>query len=349
MTDLNTEEINIKNIINSIVVESQLNIDVEECSIDSQRGGLFNIVYKVQSECDIWFFKRYVDAKVSTVFSPPEIPANLRAELAYRTHILCRNESLEHNHVPAVYLHQDTNSLLIRGIPNGVDFIEMLASGLNVNRIVSCINDIATCLACLHRVSYLNSYYIEEPLFCNTRFRDFKLEIQYDHIAAKLGGPLGKSIIDLVKRYKCQYLSVLHGDINSRNIILNSIVDEEVGVIDFEQSHVGNPIYDMAYILSEIFISGISNDLDLKKLVYVFFNSYIISFPGFPIGKYKNDFVLHLATQIIYRFLGPSHNSWTYYVGELQKITIMDYAINMLKTGSDSIVDSVFIECSNLK
>lgn len=311
-----------------------LNIgDDDYIKIEEQKGGLFNKVLKVTHEDEIWFIKEYLDKNVSSVFSPPKISAQIRSELAYivqnQSFLLCSVEKT----VPKVHYYSERNTLFVEGVENPVDMINVISSG-NIKLKHSEI--IAKSISKLHNY-YLNSKECTNSLFLNSKFRDFKLELQYTQIASQLGGEYENIINKLSYRYKNQLNTVLHGDLNSRNIVINNN-DDNIGIIDFEQSHIGNPIYDISYFLCEIYISCLFfKKIDfLKKYVFTFLNSYT-KHCEFELKEYSSDFKLHLAVQIIYRFIGPSKNSWTFYINNGSEI--LEFAKNILITNNEAIID----------
>lgn len=326
------------NTMKPIVLKNSINLGIEtNFTIQEQKGGLFNDVYRITDGNKTWFAKQYLEQSTSSVFSPPKISPKLRSELAFEVQKKGYELTLDINSVPNVFLDKDSNTLFVRGVASPTDMIELISTcDFNISQ----GEVIAKSLGRLHQY-YFNSEVTESPLYLNTQFRDFKLEIQYVNIGKELGEPYNKIILDLLENYKSsvQLLTVLHGDINSRNIILSDSEDSILGIIDFEQSHVGNPIYDISYFLCEVYISCLyfQKESLLEEFVHTFLEAYLAEATGFDLKAYAEELKLHLAIQLIYRFLGPSRNSWTFYIDE--KEVIIEFGKEILISKKEPIID----------
>ena len=278
-------------------------------TVSVQKGGLLNHVLRIECGDRTWFLKQYLDKNVSSVFSPPAIPKADRAELAYRVQQMARQHCPDA--VPNVWLDEASCTLIVEGVTNPKELIHCLEVG---ELCKSALIQVAQALAVLHQAS-LNSIEWNQELFRNAVFRDYKLDLQYTQIANQLGVSTATAIRGLAARYREQKHVILHGDPNSRNIILNQTTGG-IGVIDFEQSHVGHPAYDLAYILSEVCISGLFHRRpDLGEVVVAFLDEYLRVFKAAQdIPGFYTDLAQHLGVQMIYRFLGPSKAAWTFYI-----------------------------------
>ena len=253
--------------------------------------------------------KQYLDKNVSSVFAPPPSPKADRAELAYQVQMMAHRYTPEL--VPQVWLDRSSCTLIVEGVSNPKELIHYFAAGeLRKPALVQ----MAQVLGHLHQQTF-NRPICAEPLYRNEVFRDYKLGLQYDQIADQMDGVTAAAVRKLAAEYRQQQFCVLHGDPNSRNVILDQATGV-VGVIDFEQSHVGNPVYDLAYILSEVCISGLFFQRpDLGEVVAAFLDEYLRVFKAAQaIPGFYADLAQHLAVQMIYRFLGPSKAAWTFYI-----------------------------------
>ena len=278
-------------------------------TVSVQKGGLLNHVLKIECGQRAWFLKQYLDKNVSSVFAPPPNPKADRAELAYQVQMMAHRYAPEL--VPQVWLDEVSFTLIVEGIANPRELIHYFAAGeLRKPALVQ----MAQVLGHLHQQTF-NRPICAEPPYRNEAFRDYKLGLQYDQIAAQMDRVTAAAIRDLAARYREQQFCVLHGDPNSRNVILNQTTGR-VGIIDFEQSHVGNPVYDLAYILSEVCISGLFFQRpDLGEVVAAFLDEYLRVFKAAQaVPGFYADLAQHLAVQMIYRFLGPSKAAWTFYI-----------------------------------
>lgn len=310
-------------------LRERVNIQLEQPSLHGVIGGLFNQVYRINDAQQTWYIKQYLDKPVSGIFSPPDIPASQRSELAFKVHALCRQMEGNEAHVPEIRQDKTTNTLVIAGIPNAKPLIEYLAAGKTP---VTALLAVARVLARLHVATYNVRAYTEHPLFRNTTFRDYKLTLQYYELTRQLEPDLAAMVQQLADNYRTQSYCLLHGDINSRNIVLNEET-EAIGMIDFEQAHIGHPVYDLAYLLSELLISQwyFGSDVmqtTIKRMLELYFsiNTAIVY------AEIKTALNAHLAVQILYRFLGPSHKSWTFYIESPKRELLIEQAKALLRS-----------------
>lgn len=310
-------------------------------SIADQKGGLFNDVYRVDYYEKSYYIKQYLNQNSSGIFTPPKIEPAIRAKLAYEVHKACFALNKDVHTVPDVFIDTEQNILVIEGVNFPIVMIELITT----NKIdLFHMQSIAKTIARLHAKYQNNREFINDRVFQNEEFRDFKLTLQYQNIAEELGGTYKGIITDLMERYKAQLITVLHGDLNSRNIVVNS-KSNTLGIIDFEQSHVGNPIYDIAYFLCEIYISCMyfKKDQLLEDCVNTFLDTYLNHNKTFNFVDHIEELKLHLSVQIIYRFLGPSKNSWTFYIAsEEDKKAIIDKAKEILLSKEEKYIDRFF-------
>ncbi|NIG54478.1 aminoglycoside phosphotransferase family protein [Chitinophaga sp. Cy-1792] len=309
-------------------LRERLNISLGQATLQPVTGGLFNEVYRVGDEQQEYYVKRYLDKPVSGIFTPPEIPATQRRELAFKVHDYCRRIEGNKSHVPAIRQDEASNTLVIAGVANGKPLLSYLAAG---KAPVTALLAVSRVLARLHTASHNVTAYTEQPLYLNTVFRDYKLQLQYYELASHLEPDIAVKVRTLADQYKMQQLCLLHGDINTRNIVLNENT-EAIGIIDFEQAHVGHPVYDLAYLLSELLIhqwyyaSEVMQQAIRRMLELYFGVNTTIRY-----AEVRDILNAHIGVQILYRFLGPSRNSWTYYVESPRREEIIAQAKGLLK------------------
>lgn len=295
--------------------------------ISSQSGGLFNYLLRVETEQSTFFFKQYLDGVSNKTFRLPDIPASSRSRLAYDVQqIACEaSQGVLNGAVPAVlFFDRDRNAMLMCGADGDTPLIDLLSTG-NTSPLISTV--LPRLLAHLHQKTY--GVYDADSLFGNRLFRDFKLGLQYDGIAARLDTGEACRVKACREMYMMQSRCVTHGDINSRNILLNRHC---LTIIDFEQSHLGTPAYDLAYILCEIFISMMAAGQEgrFSKFLNSFLDAYSAVFKREPRAQLDAELTCHFAVQVIYRFWGPSHRSWTFYVDGASQRRILTLARKLL-------------------
>jgi Ser/Thr protein kinase RdoA (MazF antagonist) len=285
-----------------------------------QAGGLFNFLLRVETSGGVYFFKQYLNDVSNGVFNPPKIPASTRAQLACEVQELASaaTRSLRGEVIPTIIrFDRARNAFLMTKAAGDRPYIDFLSTGQRPSVL---FDQLPKVLGHLHQSTF--GKYSRESIFGNTAFRDFKLKIQYDDIAARLSEEQAKVVLRCKADYQARMDCVTHGDINSRNIMVGP---DTIGVIDFEQSHLGTPAYDLAYILCEVFISleasGDSNEFG--TVVTKFLDRYFECFHAADRDSVESEITPHLAIQTLYRFWGPSRNSWTFYVDEASKDRII--------------------------
>jgi len=209
-----------------------------------------------------------------------------------------------------VHFDSERSAFLMTRAPGTLPLIDHLCAGEIPESFVTLLPHV---LASLHESTY--GRFDQDSVYANRAFRDFKLGLQYDDIAKRLDALEARAVMKCKQGYVERAVCVTHGDINSRNILVG---DDEIGVIDFEQSHLGAPAYDLAYILSEVFIAlrcAGTKSLGLRA-VSRFLDRYFELFSREKRDDVEREMAPHLAVQILYRFCGPSRASWTFYVDE---------------------------------
>lgn len=301
-------------------------------SVSVQDGGLFNSILKLNSGDRDYYFKQYLDGLYNETYSHiPNLPANARMNLAVQVQQLANNITLKlaNVDVPEI-LHVDdvSNSFIMDSAISNDSFYATLESG---GLQFGTINSLAFFLASFHGSTFRSHDNTAESR--NSVFRDFKLKIQYEDIASQFGESTAKKIIECVQSYKETHDCILHGDLNSRNILTSN---NDISVIDFEQSHTGSPAYDVAYILCEIFISLYVHQREkITEYLSRFYLVYTELFPAFVKTNQQESLLCHLGIQVIYRFLGPSRNHWTAYVNETHKAELIDLSEEMIHSELD--------------
>ena len=285
---------------------------VGDCLLFEQTGGLFNNLIRIEVGAERYYFKQYREGSVNSVFSPPEIPASERFELAYDVQILaqnsCRINGVEGG-VPSILYKLDDKNAFVMEEANGTKPLIEYLSRYDLPALA--ITRLPLILGALHAETM--GRFNDEPLYQNKIFNDYKLRIQYDEMAKKMNRNQSAAVMSCKEIYQKRAVCLVHGDINSRNIMVDQ---NSLGVIDFEQAHIGAPEYDLAYILCELVISLTKNgfDKEIVSTITRFLDAYFSIFDNKMREEIEQLMTHHLAVQIIYRFWGPSRKSWTFYV-----------------------------------
>jgi len=99
----------------------------------------------------------------------------------------------------------------------------------------------------------------------DTLFEQLRVDPFYRFVADK-NPLLQESIFALINELESDHSTIVHGDFSPKNIMVTP--DEQVYVLDFEVMHVGNPIFDLAFLVSHLLCKFFraENDLIAVKL-----------------------------------------------------------------------------------
>lgn len=296
--------------------------------IERQTGGLFNSLFRVFTTAGVFYVKQYLENTTNKIYGNlPDIPAKDRSELArlvQQMAVECNVKSDEPVIPEILFYDADRWTLVMAAAAADGVLIDCLAKGLIPEAFWE---KLPVALAKLHAGTYNHSE--RNNLLANRIFRDFKLALQYDGIAGFLTEDECQILFEAKRLHAASSACVLHGDLNSRNILID---DHRLGVIDFEQSHLGDPAYDLAYILSEIYISlsAHGREAEICPAIGRFLDNYCEEFTAVSRQELEMRITPHLSAQVLYRFWGPSRASWTFYVDEQKRATIIHQARQLL-------------------
>lgn len=286
-----------------------------------------NVVIEAVTPQQIYYFKQYREFADIPNYSPPHIPAEQRAQVAQIAQTAAAESFIDgYKLVPAVLARDDT-AFVMEAVPEPNNLLGYLSSGQCPKAITTAL---PVALARFHN-TVRSEHYIDTPLSDN-RFRDYKVDLQYHNVAESLDPEKGQILRDFAEWYKQQQECMTHGDLNSKNVLIAP--GGTAHVIDFEQAHLGTPAYDLAFILSELFIAEIQHKQNpaFHKLSRVFAERYLGALEGYDNSKVAREATLHLAAQIIYRFNGPSHRVWTSYVTNEAREEALEKATTLITT-----------------
>lgn len=295
----------------------------EIVAISRARGGLFNFVLRVETLHTTLYFKQYLEVAQSPLFDPPSMPSSWRLQHACRSHQSARLAVAPYGDgiIPQILVYDhNRNAILMKAVAASTPLIEYLSVGKIPQPILTALPQV---LASIHNATFDKLHYRHTA---NLAFRDYKLSLQYDGIAKHIG----KHHADIVTLCKRQYQErqrcLTHGDLNSRNILVDTV---NLGIIDFDQSHLGSPEYDLAYILCELWVSLFCYQGSTSQLVG-FLDQYFRNFEHIQRRELEVLITNHLAVQTLYRFWGPSRVSWTYYVEPTRRRRVIEAALSWL-------------------
>jgi streptomycin 6-kinase len=295
----------------------------EIISISRAQGGLFNFVLRVDTLRAVLYFKQYLEVTQSPIFDPPSTPRSRRLRHACRSHQCVRLAvaSYSDDIVPEILVSDRSRSaILMKAAAASTPLIEYLSAGKIPQSILTTLPQV---LASIHNATFDKP---PDRYTANLILRDYKLSLQYDGILKHLAKHHAEIVILCKHQYQKRRCCLAHGDLNSRNILVDT---SSLGIIDFDQSHLGSPEYDLAYLLCELFVSLFCHQGSILQLLG-FLDEYFSVFQHMQRRELEVLITNHLAVQTLYRFWGPSRASWTYYVEPTQRRRVIKAVLSWL-------------------
>lgn len=273
-------------------------------------GGLFNIVVQVRLEQENKYIKKFTDKAQSGYYPPLPTTAYQRFIVAKTWHYMSIEASKLHNTVtiPAITSCYDDFFIIVMDEFKGMPLYDVLLNNKNID--IKLLEKVVVWLASLH-----NSKIIDEDILysASNDFKKFKIQLQYNNMLKYLPSDLITKAEHFISDYLNKNDDPLHGDINSRNIL---IMQDEVSIIDFEQGQFGDGIYDLAYIVSEYIIHGICLNLDTEEIISKIWYLYCNTRNSVNLNNKYAAFRTHLGFQTLYRLKGPSKEVWSGHISK---------------------------------
>jgi len=170
--------------------------------------------------------------------------------------------------------------------------------------------------------------FMEDSLFEQLRIDPF-----YRFVAAK-NEALQSVISRLINELEGDKTTIVHGDFSPKNIMVG--MDDQVYILDFEVTHVGNPVFDLAFLLAHLLCKKFRTDEPLEeKLLGAaaerFINAYEV------IRPFASSLSLHTALIALARVEGKSPVN---YLDPNKQNALVGYTKDILGKGEEiSIVD----------
>jgi 5-methylthioribose kinase len=170
--------------------------------------------------------------------------------------------------------------------------------------------------------------FMEDSLFEQLRIDPF-----YRFVAAK-NDALKPIISRLINELEGDKTTIVHGDFSPKNIMVG--MDDQVYILDFEVTHVGNPVFDLAFLLAHLLCKKFRTDEPLEeKLLGAaaerFINAYEV------IRPIDSSLSLHTALIALARVEGKSPVN---YLDSSMQSALVSYTKDILGKGKEiSIVD----------
>jgi 5-methylthioribose kinase len=170
--------------------------------------------------------------------------------------------------------------------------------------------------------------FMEDSLFEQLRIDPF-----YRFVAAK-NDALKPVISTLINELEGDKTTIVHGDFSPKNIMVG--MDDQVYILDFEVTHVGNPVFDLAFLLAHLLCKRFRTDEPLEeKLLGAAAERFINAYE--TIRPFASSLSLHTALIALARVEGKSPVN---YLDSNKQSALVSYTKDVLGKGEEiSIVD----------
>ena len=170
--------------------------------------------------------------------------------------------------------------------------------------------------------------FMEDSLFEQLRIDPF-----YRFVAAE-NEALKPVISRLINELEGDKTTIVHGDFSPKNIMVG--MDDQVYILDFEVTHVGNPVFDLAFLLAHLLCKKFRTDEPLEeKLLGAAAERFIDAYE--VIRPFASSLSLHTALIALARVEGKSPVN---YLDPNKQNALVGYTKDILGKGEEiSIVD----------
>ncbi|SCB20883.1 phosphotransferase [Cupriavidus alkaliphilus] len=290
-------------------------------------GGLFNRVMRGEGELGVFYVKQLTDSARSGSFPPLPTSRTQRYAVAVSWHEHALACSADHNVVVPVLLGTSADdSLIVMSEVSGRPLYEdLVTSPMPPSFVESHLRKIVAWLGRFHERPMPER---ERMHAASDAFKRYKVGLQY----LDLFPLLPSSLLDGAGAFVASYLQatddVVHGDLNSRNVLVES---DKIAVIDFEQGHLGEGIYDLAYILSEyVIFSHAHSHTSMETFIGAMWREYVKVRPSVKLDVEECRFQVHLGFQTLYRLVGPSRTVWSGHLDDFVKRDLTAWSMDRL-------------------
>lgn len=315
-----------------VSVMTQLPIEVQKllsCNISELlevNGGLFNYVYKITDlDNKNHYLKIFTNRAKVKDFPPLPTSAQQRCFVAVECHksALKLDPLITGVSIPEISDYSIDNCFIsMDAIPGSHLFNYLIDTNISLDTIIFFYKKVMLWLSMLHNQPNTNLAAIDVD---SDLFKRYKIKLQYSDLLPLIPAKFQKLAQIFINEYLNTKLHLVHGDLNSKNILVEG--KDNISIIDFEQGHIGNGLYDVAYLCSELIIRLIAaGTVNLEFYIHTLLIDYSNKLSQEETLNYRK----HLAFQVLYRLVGPSQNIWSGHLHEFQKQQIKDWSLEQL-------------------
>ena len=281
------------------------------CVVD---GGLFNDVHCVIKAGEHFYIKSFSDQAKALSFPPLPTTALQRYEIAVALHEQAQTVVTSNVYVPRLMAVDLENRAIAMEGAKGIYLFEYMVNQATFSLAVERVAHVLIWLKSFHELKNSNTPILK---INSEAFKRYKTILQYQKSFEFLQSKNLEEANAFLNEHLTIEETLLHGDLNSRNIIICE--DGRIAIIDFEQGQLGCGTHDAAYLISEIVIAASVIDEDIEAVINLLWHCYEIDTRN--ITKYRR-FRRHLSFQVLYRLKGPSQAIWTGHLNDKVKANI---------------------------
>ena len=177
--------------------------------------------------------------------------------------------------------------------------------------------------------------FMEDSLFEQLRIDPF-----YRFVAAK-NDQLKPMINKLIDELEGDKTTIVHGDFSPKNIMVG--MNEQVYILDFEVTHFGNPVFDLAFLLAHLLCKLFRTDEALEeKLLIASADSFITAYES--VRDISNSLPQHTALIALARVEGKSPVN---YLDKDKQNQLVGYTKGILGAGKEISIQQLFKEAKS--
>lgn len=312
-----------ENSVLQYLIEKKVITADETAKVEVLTGGVSNVVLAITTKTKKLVLKQALaELKVAQLWKADQRRAIIEAKALKLFH------SITPNQVPnLVFLDEDRFVLVLERVP-------MASTVWKADLLSGTINpDIATQLGQTLRswhdygrenLNKLNVF-AEDELFEQLRIDPF-----YRFVAAK-NSPITQQINDLISDLANHKTSIVHGDFSPKNFMVSP--ENKIFVLDFEVTHIGNPVFDLAFVLAHLLCKFVhAPDLMQAKLLKACAENFLAAYKVKPLTQTAENELqllgLHTALIALARVEGKSPVNYLDSAQQQILVTLTKSALN---------------------
>ena len=312
----------------SYLIEKGIITAKDQAEVEVLTGGVSNVVLAITTaEKKLVLKQALAELKVAEKWEADQRRAIVEANAIALFHKLSPDQ------VPnLVFLDPDRFILILDRVPVGSTVWKTdLLDGV-INPDVAAV--LGTTLASWHNFGEKDKearlQFMEDSLFEQLRVDPF-----YRFVAAK-NENLKPVISKLIGELEGDKTTIVHGDFSPKNIMVG--MDEQVYILDFEVTHVGNPVFDLAFLLAHLLCKLFRTNEPLEeKMLIASAQRFISAYE--EIRSISNSLPLHTALIALARVEGKSPVN---YLDESKQAQLVKYTKGILSAGEEISINQLF-------